>query len=664
MPFVLALPEQLAVLVNFQRVANPRILAGGQEPDRGQAVGVEIRRRQNQERRSVFKDQAGKEKFQLDLKPFHRTSQINSHFDQPRAVRVFGDHPAIRAGGGGHMETLDLHAIKNRTVRTEPGDDQARLDFRGGDVEGARRSALRRRFRERQTVVRLQDQDAGGIGNGQGARPADPSRNIGAQLRFHDLDDNFTGGDFVAITFATVAFPVAVAMLVRAGDPIKASLLKQMGVPLRGRLLDHGRAAHGRSTLRGIAAPTLDLKGDRMIALRLGHISGQKQRIVFAKKHALAVAGDNIRGFPRDGFFRLVALVFKRKRDVDGINRIQIHVGVPAFVRRWMDLPILASGRHRHSRAREHFALEADRRDQAGAGRFHRIQRLQAGFEPIFDAVVVGIGADQFDQAEVGDAQAAEAYVSQDGVQWQWIDSFDLGLSGTVYAGVFLNGREMESPYFEGRSVTALFDNLTLEFDADQDGLYDAEEIAGGTNPGNADTDGDGFSDWVELYETFTNPLVADLQFGPAVTVGGSQTTQRVGEWIELGSGALLNDLQAGSVQYQLNAAEDKAYWLELEVANHEGVEGQWARSEVEIYVDGQFVNRLTILTEGKTYTKAGLVTPWLTAGPHDVRVALGNYFTFHNALLADQAEPSRIPLRPERMPQAERVRPVFGYRI
>jgi hypothetical protein len=228
-----------------------------------------------------------------------------------------------------------------------------------------------------------------------------------------------------------------------------------------------------------------------------------------------------------------------------------------------------------------------------------------------------------------------EAYVSQDGVQWQWIDSFDLGLSGTVYAGVFLNGREMESPYFEGRSVTALFDNLTLEFDADQDGLYDAEEIAGGTNPGNADTDGDGFSDWVELYETFTNPLVADLQFGPAVTVGGSQTTQRVGEWIELGSGALLNDLQAGSVQYQLNAAEDKAYWLELEVANHEGVEGQWARSEVEIYVDGQFVNRLTILTEGKTYTKAGLVTPWLTAGPHDVRVALGNYFTFRRLRIA-----------------------------
>lgn len=50
--------------------------------------------------------------------------------------------------------------------------------------------------------------------------------------------------------------------------------------------------------------------------------------------------------------------------------------------------------------------------------------------------------------------------------------------------------------------------NSTL--DSDHDGLTNCQEQLLGTNPNNPDTDGDGISDGVEYWQTFTNPLQAD----------------------------------------------------------------------------------------------------------------------------------------------------------
>ena len=50
---------------------------------------------------------------------------------------------------------------------------------------------------------------------------------------------------------------------------------------------------------------------------------------------------------------------------------------------------------------------------------------------------------------------------------------------------------------------------VTVE-DADQDGLTNAQEVALGTNPMKADTDGDGISDAAEVNIYHTNPLLAD----------------------------------------------------------------------------------------------------------------------------------------------------------
>ena len=46
--------------------------------------------------------------------------------------------------------------------------------------------------------------------------------------------------------------------------------------------------------------------------------------------------------------------------------------------------------------------------------------------------------------------------------------------------------------------------------DIDEDGLLAADEVAAGTDPRFADTDGDGIDDPTELYVTLTNPLKAD----------------------------------------------------------------------------------------------------------------------------------------------------------
>jgi len=86
----------------------------------------------------------------------------------------------------------------------------------------------------------------------------------------------------------------------------------------------------------------------------------------------------------------------------------------------------------------------------------------------------------------------------------------DYRLWGASYLAVAapdesVNGRTGQGRVYlyEARGISKI--------DSDQDGLYDAWETVLGTNPNNSDTDGDGVSDWEEVYVYKTDPLKASL---------------------------------------------------------------------------------------------------------------------------------------------------------
>ena len=95
---------------------------------------------------------------------------------------------------------------------------------------------------------------------------------------------------------------------------------------------------------------------------------------------------------------------------------------------------------------------------------------------------------------------------------------------GPTYTG---NGGDFSLP-LAGTATTQFFRvEALVPPDTDGDGLSAIEEAMLGTNPGLADTDGDTLSDFREVRETFTNPLVAN---GTGGTIAGTILTDPNGD--------------------------------------------------------------------------------------------------------------------------------------
>jgi hypothetical protein len=76
----------------------------------------------------------------------------------------------------------------------------------------------------------------------------------------------------------------------------------------------------------------------------------------------------------------------------------------------------------------------------------------------------------------------------------------------THYLAVSAPGEPVDGMTGRGRVYLFKASEISKE-DSDKDGLYDSWEVILGTNPNNSDTDGDGFSDWEELYVYKSDPL-------------------------------------------------------------------------------------------------------------------------------------------------------------
>ena len=211
---------------------------------------------------------------------------------------------------------------------------------------------------------------------------------------------------------------------------------------------------------------------------------------------------------------------------------------------------------------------------------------------------------------------------SLDGVNWYVVGATELNLSPSVYLGLTVasGGR-----YFG----TGVFSNIVFEnrVDSDGDGLTDAEELALGTKPEHRDSDGDGFSDYEEARILFSDPLVADI--GAIAVVQSQDATARVdtlGTWAVSGSDLLARD-QRGWIEYDFEVPADGIYRLSLEISQLSNSTKD-DKNEFVFWVDGNYVNTSRVrLTRDQT-AFAQVITPFLSAGTHRVRVLWDNTLT------------------------------------
>ncbi len=164
--------------------------------------------------------------------------------------------------------------------------------------------------------------------------------------------------------------------------------------------------------------------------------------------------------------------------------------------------------------------------------------------------------------------------------------------------------------------------NVSASTDRDNDLLGTLDEYRAGTNPNNADTDGDGVSDYEEACLALSDPLTAD--WGGTVTsvceLDGSATNGATGDWNVWG-GEIYSLSRRGSVDYTLSVSESAIYRLEVE-----GFGTYMHYAKLMAYVDGNYVGKnLLTTTAGSLTNTTRFYTPWLTNGTHTLRLFWDN---------------------------------------
>jgi len=160
--------------------------------------------------------------------------------------------------------------------------------------------------------------------------------------------------------------------------------------------------------------------------------------------------------------------------------------------------------------------------------------------------------------------------------------------------------------------------------DYDSDGLNNLAEYLAGTDPTNADTDGDGLNDADELRATGTDPLTSDA---PAETIA---STLDLGTFIDadfnwtLINGSLLSDTFRGALTWNFSVPTSGTWVIQVDTL----LRGTLRRSEsidVDVSIDGAFVGRHTLRygLDHKAILRS--ISPDLAAGPHTLTLMIDN---------------------------------------
>lgn len=165
---------------------------------------------------------------------------------------------------------------------------------------------------------------------------------------------------------------------------------------------------------------------------------------------------------------------------------------------------------------------------------------------------------------------------------------------------------------------------IPFRHDADGDGLFDDEEAAMGTNPNLADTDGDGLSDYEEARLIGTNPLQAD-SVTAAVVKNGVEASAMAGTWQTNGT-ELACVSWRGYVEYQVATTTADIFRLVVEARDGNAWSTGFAKEfPLILSVDGEVLSRPALVTPPNASGTVNVLTPFLLAGTHTVRVFWDN---------------------------------------
>lgn len=171
--------------------------------------------------------------------------------------------------------------------------------------------------------------------------------------------------------------------------------------------------------------------------------------------------------------------------------------------------------------------------------------------------------------------------------------------------------------------------------DKDGDGLSNAEESLYGTRADLADSDGDLVSDYDEIHFLQSDALASDVGlFQLEQTVAGADFSETFGEW-NTENGNANQSSPRGWVEYAITADSAGVYSVEVDLAPYAGVSFS-DQYDIVLSVDSSFVSRESITMNKDETSTVKILTPWLDAGAHNVRVFIDNSYTYRKTQISE----------------------------
>ncbi|MEI7910010.1 MAG: PA14 domain-containing protein [Verrucomicrobiota bacterium] len=161
--------------------------------------------------------------------------------------------------------------------------------------------------------------------------------------------------------------------------------------------------------------------------------------------------------------------------------------------------------------------------------------------------------------------------------------------------------------------------------DFDHDGISNRDEFMLGTNPASADTDGDGASDYDEVFNLGTNPLVRDsINDYRLATIPIGDYNSASSLW-HMTSGGLISESFRGSISWPFTVPSD-GFWLFQLKTELMGVTYGSEYVPVIASIDGSpVISQRLGYPASNPFATLQALTPFLAAGGHTLTITIDN---------------------------------------